>query len=117
LRELDAALAAAGLTRDLFDPRLTFLSFEHGFSKPDPNVFRLLTARLRGQGLAPGEALMVGDRADNDLAPARAHGWQAFAIGPDPAACWSRLRDELRPDRSPSTLPPSSLATVGDLKV
>jgi putative hydrolase of the HAD superfamily len=91
LRELDRALAPTGLTRDLFDPRLCFLSFEHGFSKPDPHVFRLLTARLRLLGIAPAETLMVGDRADNDLDPARAQGWQTFAIGPDAAACWSRF--------------------------
>jgi len=91
LRELDAALALAGLTRDLFDPRLTFLSFEHGFSKPDPHVFRLLTARLRTRGIAPGEMLMVGDRPDNDLEPARAHGWQVFQITAADATCWPRL--------------------------
>jgi FMN phosphatase YigB (HAD superfamily) len=33
---------------------------------------------------------MVGDRVDNDLEPARAHDWQTFAIGPDPAPCFSR---------------------------
>lgn len=93
LRELDAALAPAGLSPAIFEPRLSFLSFEHGFSKPDPHVFRLLTARLRHLGVAPEEALMVGDRADNDLDPARAHGWQTCAIGPEPAACWSRFRD------------------------
>jgi putative hydrolase of the HAD superfamily len=92
LRELDRALATAGLSRDIFEPRLCFLSFEHGFSKPDPHVFRLLTARLRLLGLAPAETLMVGDRVDNDLEPARAHDWQTFAIGPDPAPCFSRLR-------------------------
>lgn len=96
LLEFDAALAAAGLDRAIFDPGLRFLSFEHGFSKPDPHVFRLLGARLRAGGVAPAEALMVGDRADNDLAPARTQGWAAFAIGPDPAAAWSHLHDLLR---------------------
>lgn len=92
LRELDRALATAGLSRDLFHPRLCFLSFEHGFSKPNPHVFRHLTARLRLLGVAPAEAMMVGDRVDNDLDPARVHGWQTCAIGPDSAACWSRFR-------------------------
>ncbi len=91
LRELDAALATAGLNRDLFDPRLTFLSFEHGFGKPDPHVFQLLSARLRTLGIAPAEALMVGDRLDNDLEPARAHGWQTFHVATADATCWPRL--------------------------
>jgi putative hydrolase of the HAD superfamily len=91
LRELDLALATAGLTRDLFEPRLTFLSFEHGFSKPDPHVFHLLTTWLRTLGLAPAEALMVGDRPDNDLEPARAHGWQVFHLTTADATCWPRL--------------------------
>ena len=93
LRELGDALAAAGLPRKPFDPRLSFLSFEHGFSKPDPHVFRLLTARLRTLGIAPGEAVMIGDRTDNDLDPARACGWQTLAVGTEPAAGLARLRE------------------------
>ena len=95
LRELDDALAGTGLRRELFDPRLSFLSFENGFSKPDPHVFRLLTTRLRTLGIAPGEALMVGDRVDHDLDPARAHGWQTFLIDAPAAAGWPRLLDRL----------------------
>jgi len=98
LDELDDALARAGLRRTLFDPELCFFSFAHGFSKPDPHVFRLLAARLRVRGIGPGEILMVGDRADNDLDPARRLGWQTCAIGPDPVASWARFRELLRPD-------------------
>jgi HAD superfamily hydrolase (TIGR01509 family) len=39
------------------------LSFEHGFQKPDPRMFRLA---LDGLGAMPSEALMVGDRASHD---------------------------------------------------
>jgi FMN phosphatase YigB (HAD superfamily) len=80
LRELDAAFATAGLSRAMFAPDLSFLSFEHGFSKPDPHVFRILTARLEAQGISPEETLMVGDRLDNDIEPARAHGWQTWQL-------------------------------------
>ena len=58
----------------MFDPELRFWSFENGFSKPDPHVFRILTARLEARGISPSETLMVGDRFDNDIEPARAHG-------------------------------------------
>jgi len=82
LRELDAALVAARLSRAVFDPELSFWSFASGFSKPDPHVFRLLGARLRGRGICPEETLMVGDRLDNDIEPARAQGWQTWRLLP-----------------------------------
>ena len=80
LRELGRELAPAGIEIGYFASDLCFWSFAHGFSKPDPHVFRLLTARLRARGLAPGEALMVGDRLDNDIAPARAQGWRTWRL-------------------------------------
>ena len=79
--ELDEALRGAGLTADLFAPDLCFWSCQHGFSKPDPHVFRILTARLAARGIGPAETLMVGDREDNDLTPARAQGWQTWRLG------------------------------------
>jgi len=95
LRELDATLATAGLSRAMFAPDLCFLSFEHGFSKPDPHVFRLLTARLAQRGITPGDTLVVGDREDNDIVPARAQGFRTwrlsieFAVGE--AGGWTAL--------------------------
>lgn len=80
LRELEAALQGAGLSLPMFDPELRFWSFENGFSKPDPHVFRILTARLEARGISPAETLMVGDRLDNDIEPARAHGWQTWQL-------------------------------------
>jgi FMN phosphatase YigB (HAD superfamily) len=78
LRELDAALASGGLTRQLFDPALCFYSFEHGFSKPDPEVFRLLTVRLQSRGIKPSETVMIGNRLDNDIVPAQSVSWQTW---------------------------------------
>ncbi|MEK7676092.1 MAG: HAD family hydrolase [Verrucomicrobiota bacterium] len=86
LRELDDALASAGLDRSLFAPGLCFFSFEHGFSKPDPHVFRLLTAQLRARAIAAGETLMVGDRLENDIEPARRQGWQTWQLTSVPAS-------------------------------
>lgn len=81
LRELAEALAGTGAEPAWFEPALSFWSFEHGFSKPDAHVFRLLTARLRARGIAANETLMVGDRLDNDIAPAQAQGWQTWQMG------------------------------------
>ncbi|MFZ2640997.1 MAG: HAD family hydrolase [Verrucomicrobiia bacterium] len=93
IRELDVALAGDGISRDIFKPALCFWSFEHGFSKPDPRVFRLLATRLRAQGIVPTETLMVGDRFDNDIEPARAQGWQTWHLTP---GGWPSLRDWLQ---------------------
>ncbi|HEY2953494.1 MAG TPA: HAD family hydrolase [Verrucomicrobiae bacterium] len=81
LRELEVALALANLKRELFQPELCFFSFAHGFSKPNPHVFRLLAIRARAVGIAPAETLIVGDREDNDIAPARAQGFQTWLLG------------------------------------
>lgn len=76
-----------GLSLEIFRPALRFLSFEHGFSKPDPHVFRLLAARLRMLDITPAECLLVGDRPDNDIEPARAHGFQTWQVS------YERLKD------------------------
>lgn len=100
LRELDAALAAARLDRTLFRQELSFWSFAHGFSKPDAHVFRMLRVRLLALGVAPHETLMVGDRLDNDIEPARTQGWQTWHLSkdalPDSAAgSWQTLGRQL----------------------
>ncbi|MBP8258597.1 MAG: HAD family hydrolase [Verrucomicrobia bacterium] len=95
LQELDRGLSGAGLSRQAFAPDLCFLSFEHGFSKPDPHVFRLLAARLEMRGVEPGRTLMVGDRWDHDIEPALAQGWQAWHLtdrpAGSPAGSWADL--------------------------
>lgn len=80
LRELTAALRGTGLNLSMFDREVRFWSFENGFSKPDPHVFRILTARLEARGISPAETLMVGDRLDNDIEPAKAQGWQTWQL-------------------------------------
>jgi len=80
LRELDVACATAGLHRSLFLPDLSLFSFELGFSKPDPHIYRTLVARLARRGIRPEQALVVGDRDDNDIQPARAQGFQTWHL-------------------------------------
>jgi len=82
LRELTAALQGTGLNLSMLDRDLRFWSFANGFSKPDPHVFRILTARLEANGISPAETLMVGDRLDNDIRPAQAFGWQTWQLVP-----------------------------------
>ena len=97
LRELEGSLQKCRLSSAVFTRELCFWSFEHGFSKPDPHVFRLLSARLRARGVRPDETLMVGDRADNDIEPARAQNWQTWKLVSAPQregeGDWNRLRE------------------------
>lgn len=95
-RELDAALATHDLDRRVFERDLCVLSFEHGFSKPDPHSFRILTARLEARGIPPTSILMVGDRLDNDIEPARACGWQTWHRTGSPDTAWANLRNWLQ---------------------
>ena len=104
LRELEDALAIHGLGMDLFKSGVCFWSFEHGFSKPDPHVFQILTARLAGFGIPSRETLMVGDRLDTDIKPAEAHGWQTWRVGAEADRGLARLRESLsvpQPKTSP----------------
>lgn len=97
LRELEGSLDEGGLSLEAFTRELCFWSFAHGFSKPDPHVFRLLSARLRARGVRPEETLMVGDRSDNDIEPARAQGWRTWKLSSVPqgesGGDWDRLRE------------------------
>ena len=52
-------------------------SAEEGVAKPDPEIFRRALARA---GCAPEEAVMIGDRTDNDVAPAKSLGMQTVLI-------------------------------------
>lgn len=85
LPELEAEFAIAGLTVAIFHPSLRFLSYEYGFSKPDPHVFRLIAIRLRALGVRVRETLVVGDRLENDIDPAKAQGFQTWHLTTEPA--------------------------------
>jgi HAD superfamily hydrolase (TIGR01549 family) len=52
-------------------------STELGIAKPDPKIFRVA---LREAGCRPEEAVMIGDRIDNDIKPAKALGMQTVRI-------------------------------------
>ncbi len=52
-------------------------SAEAGLSKPDPRIFAHALSLAQ---CAPGNAVMVGDRLDNDIAPAKANVWRTIRI-------------------------------------
>lgn len=99
--ELEAEFAPRGLSAGIFHPSLRYLSFENGFSKPDPHVFRWVAARLRAFGVQVGATLVVGDRLDNDIAPAKAQGFQTWQLGAtitSEGGDWKQLSQRLEPD-------------------
>ena len=47
---------------------LVIASAEEGLAKPDPRIFELALSR---SGCLPEHAVMIGDRIDNDIVPAK----------------------------------------------
>lgn len=56
---------------------LVIASAEEGVSKPDPQIFETALERA---GCRPGNAVMVGDRLDNDINPAKRLGFTTVWI-------------------------------------
>lgn len=73
---LHRVAAELGLT-PFFDAII--VSSETGWAKPSPRIY---AAALAALGVAPGEALMVGDRPREDVAGARAAGLGALLYDP-----------------------------------
>lgn len=83
---VEEALEAAGL-RDRFGVVLD--SARVGVEKPDPAIFRAALAAL---GVAPEEALYVGDLYDVDVVGARAAGIEAVLLVSDAATAGPECR-------------------------
>jgi putative hydrolase of the HAD superfamily len=76
-----------------------------GFRKPDPRLFLAASETL---GIGPPECIVVGDRIDNDISPARKLGMRTvlFATGrhvDQQPRCWDEVPD-------------TTVRTVGELK-
>lgn len=80
LMEFRVALRQQGLRLARFDRELSFWSFEHGTAKPNSEIFHRLTQLSK---LHPEQLLMVGDRLDNDIQPAREAGWNTWHLLPE----------------------------------
>jgi HAD superfamily hydrolase (TIGR01549 family) len=87
-------------------------SFELGLEKPDPAIFALALERA---GCAPSEAVMIGDRLDNDIRPARQLGWRTVRVTQG-FARFQRARDPLdEPDLTANNLAEVTRALIGRL--
>ena len=67
-------LEALGILNHL---SLVLSSTEVGLSKPDPRIFKHALEKAECQ---PGDAIMVGDRLDNDVSPAKKMGFGTIRV-------------------------------------
>jgi 8-oxo-dGTP diphosphatase/putative hydrolase of the HAD superfamily len=79
-------------------------SAEAGVVKPDPRIFEMA---LRETKCAPREAVMIGDRIDNDVRPAKALGWATIHVRQGESG-------KQRP-RNHAETPDASIATITDV--
>ncbi len=79
--------------RHLFDHVLA--SAELGLAKPDPRIFTLAREKAKCD---PGDAWMIGDRLDNDIAPANRLGWNTIRVSQGYNALQEPRNTEEEPD-------------------
>ena len=72
-------------------------SWDIGVMKPDPRIFAYA---LDEAGCLPGEAVMIGDRLDNDIVPAKAAGMKTVRILQGFGRLQVPLSEEEMPDRT-----------------
>ena len=89
--------AAERLARFGLDRHLSVIvsSAEFGAEKPDPSIF---LAALEKAGCKPERAVMVGDRPDNDIKPARALGMMTVRVRQGQFRMYSPEGAEFEPD-------------------
>jgi FMN phosphatase YigB (HAD superfamily) len=100
--EWRAALRRERLPARMFVRDLQFWSYRFGFSKPSPQVFACLAGRMQRRGILTNEALMVGDNAENDIAPAQQAGMRTWRLGPHGDGGWHDLLAFLRGQELPA---------------
>lgn len=86
---------------------VTASSAEIGVSKPDPRIFK---TALEMAGCKPENAVMIGDRLDNDIRPAKELGMRTVRIRKGRAVYMKPSCDEEIPDYEIDTL--SELLTI-----
>ena len=76
---------------------LIVASVEEGVSKPDPRIFEIALQRA---GCEAQKALMVGDRIDNDIRPARALGMKTVWLRQGLGSLAEPQTDDEQPDHT-----------------
>ena len=76
-------------------------SAEEGVAKPDPRIFRIALDRA---GCAPEQAVMIGDRVDNDIVPAKQLGMKTVRIRQGFGKYWNIQGEHETPDYEADSL-------------
>jgi putative hydrolase of the HAD superfamily len=66
-----------------FDPKLQHYSYRHGRAKPGLALFQAAAEALAARGIAPGQALYVGNDMLNDVLPAGRLGFRTALFAGD----------------------------------
>ena len=85
--------------RRYFD--LIVTSAEEGVAKPDPGIFR---TALNRAGCTPDQAVMIGDRIDNDIVPAKQMGMKSVWIKQGVGKYWNIQGEGETPDYEVNSL-------------
>ena len=85
--------------RRYFD--LIVTSAEEGVAKPDPGIFKIALNRA---GCAPEQAVMIGDRIDNDIVPAKQMGMKTVRIKQGVGKYWNIQGECETPDYEVNSL-------------
>lgn len=80
---------------------LVIASAEEGVAKPDPKIFEIALER---SGCKAENAVMIGDRIDNDIIPAKKLGMKTVWIKQGFPQYWNIENDNEKPDFSVSSL-------------
>ena len=75
---------------------LIIASAEEGVSKPDLRIFEIA---LQRSSCPPEQAVMIGDRMDNDILPAKSLGMRTVWIKQGFGKYWNVTEEAERPDR------------------
>lgn len=74
---------------------LVIASAEEGIAKPDKRIFEIALNRANCE---PGQAIMIGDRIDNDIVPAKKLGMRTIWIKRGFRRYWNITREEEKAD-------------------
>lgn len=74
---------------------LVIASAEEGVSKPDRRIFEMALER---SGCKPNEAVMIGDRIDNDIVPAKLLGMHTIWVKQGFGQYWNIQGENEKPD-------------------
>ena len=84
---------------EIFDPDLVVLSYEIGYSKPNPGIFRKLFDALYEFHILPSQTVFVGNDLLQDISPAQEAGMKgAFFVGDDKSAFVHDAAQKVVPD-------------------